>query len=128
MKAVGLTINFADVQVDKETTVKANSSFLLKMICSNVLQKMILEKFKKKVTVDEDGLVLNPEVDELTERTQRIVEGAHYSMREYNLKLDDVINDQRKVVYTLRDNSTRWRRHSRTIENNAIRDSRIRRL
>ena len=37
-----------------------------------------------------------PEVDELTERTQRIVEGAHFSMREYNLKLDDVINDQRE--------------------------------
>ena len=47
--------------------------------------------------------MLNPEVDELTERTQRIVEGAHYSMREYNLKLDDVINDQREVVYSLRD-------------------------
>ena len=62
-----------------------------------------LEKFLKKVTTDEDGLVQNPEVDELTERTQRIVEGAHYSMREYNLKLDDVINDQREVVYTLRD-------------------------
>ena len=63
-----------------------------------------LEKFQKKVTIDEDGLVLNPEIDDLTERTQRIVEGAHYSMREYNLKLDDVINDQRTVVYKLRDN------------------------
>ena len=41
---------------------------------------------------------------ELIERTQRIVEGAHFSMREYNLKLDDVINDQRQVIYTLRDN------------------------
>ena len=62
-----------------------------------------IEKFLKKVTTDEDGLVQNTEVDELTERTQRIVEGAHYSMREYNLKLDDVINDQREVIYTLRD-------------------------
>src|SRR5690606_5568120 len=49
-----------------------------------------LEKFLKKVTADDNGLVLNSEVDELTERTQRIVEGAHYAMREYNLKLDDV--------------------------------------
>lgn len=62
-----------------------------------------LEKFNKKLKADEDGLVLNPEVNELTERTQRIVEGAHFSMREYNLKLDDVINDQRGVVYSLRD-------------------------
>lgn len=62
-----------------------------------------LEKFNKKVKADEDGLVQNTEVNELTERTQRIVEGAHFSMREYNLKLDDVINDQRGVVYSLRD-------------------------
>ncbi|PID23962.1 accessory Sec system translocase SecA2 [Sporosarcina sp. P7] len=61
-----------------------------------------LEKFLTKVRTDENGKVLNPEVDELTERTQRIVEGAHFSMREYNLKLDDVINDQREVIYSLR--------------------------
>lgn len=62
-----------------------------------------VEKFKSKITVNEDGLVLNNDVHELTERTQRIVEGAHFSMREYNLKLDDVINDQREVLYNLRD-------------------------
>ncbi|GEN83044.1 protein translocase subunit SecA 2 [Sporosarcina luteola] len=62
-----------------------------------------LEKFEKKVTADGNGLIKNPEVNELTERTQRIVEGAHFSMREYNLKLDDVINDQRGVLYSLRD-------------------------
>ena len=61
-----------------------------------------LEKFKKKLQVNEIGRVLNKEVFELVDRTQRIVEGAHFSMREYNLKLDDVINDQRQVVYTLR--------------------------
>lgn len=63
-----------------------------------------LEKYQKKVETDENGLVLNKDVNELTERTQRIVEGSHYSMREYNLKLDDVINDQRNVLYGLRDN------------------------
>ncbi|KXH84113.1 accessory Sec system translocase SecA2 [Sporosarcina sp. HYO08] len=61
-----------------------------------------LEKFLSKVQTDDDGLVQNTDVDELTDRTQRIVEGAHYSMREYNLKLDDVINDQREVLYALR--------------------------
>ena len=69
----------------------------------NRFAKDDIEKFRKKVNTDTDGLVLNVEIEEITERTQRIVEGAHYSMREYNLKLDDVINDQRKVVYTLRD-------------------------
>lgn len=61
-----------------------------------------LEKFKTKLKTDSLGQVENKEVHELTDRTQRIVEGAHFSMREYNLKLDDVINDQRKVIYSLR--------------------------
>lgn len=62
-----------------------------------------VEKFKKKMLLNDIGVVQNKEVAELIERTQRIVEGAHYSMREYNLKLDDVINDQRSVIYGLRD-------------------------
>ena len=66
-----------------------------------------VEKFNKKVVANEIGRVENNEVHELIERTQRIVEGAHYSMREYNLKLDDVINDQRRVIYNLRDSILR---------------------
>ncbi|MBU0904288.1 MAG: accessory Sec system translocase SecA2, partial [Firmicutes bacterium] len=62
-----------------------------------------VEKFNQKVKTDDFGVVQNKEVHELTERTQRIVEGAHFSMREYNLKLDDVINEQRRVIYSLRD-------------------------
>lgn len=61
-----------------------------------------VEKFKTKMTKDAQGLIENKEVFELINRTQRIVEGAQFSMREYNLKLDDVINDQRTVVYGLR--------------------------
>ncbi|WP_203332380.1 accessory Sec system translocase SecA2 [Planococcus beigongshangi] len=62
-----------------------------------------IEKFKKKMSFDESGKILNKNVNELIERTQRIVEGSHFSMREYNLKLDDVINEQRKIVFDLRD-------------------------
>lgn len=62
-----------------------------------------VEKFKKKMVVDEEGRITNKDANEIIERTQRIVEGAHFSFREYNLKLDDVINDQRRVIYTLRD-------------------------
>lgn len=62
-----------------------------------------LEKVMKKVKSNDLGQVDGQDVHELTERTQRIVEGSHFSMREYNLKLDDVINEQRKVIYSLRD-------------------------
>ncbi|WP_088006219.1 accessory Sec system translocase SecA2 [Indiicoccus explosivorum] len=60
------------------------------------------EKFKKKNFPDAEGEYRGKAVQELSDRTQRIVEGAHFSMREYNLKLDDVINEQRKIVYDLR--------------------------
>ena len=36
------------------------------------------------------------------DRTQRICEGSGYSVREYNIKLDDVLNLQRKTIYELR--------------------------
>ncbi|MFJ7732345.1 accessory Sec system translocase SecA2 [Lysinibacillus sp. NPDC097231] len=62
-----------------------------------------VEKFSSKMMVDENGIIQNKDVQELINRTQRIVEGSQYGMREYNLKLDDVINDQRTVIYGLRD-------------------------
>lgn len=62
-----------------------------------------IEKFAKKMTFDDSGKILNKNVNELIERTQRIVEGSHFSMREYNLKLDDVINEQRNIIFDLRD-------------------------
>ncbi len=62
-----------------------------------------VEKFSAKMVIDEQGIIQNKEVQELIDRTQRIVEGSQYGMREYNLKLDDVINDQRTVLYGLRD-------------------------
>ncbi len=61
-----------------------------------------LEKFNKKIATTKNGEITNKDVHEFTERIQRIVEGSFSSMREYNLKLDDVINDQRKIVYDLR--------------------------
>ncbi|RUL54167.1 accessory Sec system translocase SecA2 [Lysinibacillus antri] len=62
-----------------------------------------VEKFQSKMQVDDIGRITNKDIYEIINRTQRIVEGAHFSMREYNLKLDDVINDQRRVIYNLRD-------------------------
>lgn len=61
-----------------------------------------LEKLKPALVTDETGLLQNKKIIEFVNRTQRIVEGANFSMREYNLKLDDVINEQRNVIYTLR--------------------------
>jgi len=61
-----------------------------------------LEKLKPTVKTDEIGIIQNKKIDEFVNRTQRICEGSNFSMREYNLKLDDVINEQRNVIYHLR--------------------------
>lgn len=61
-----------------------------------------VEKLVKSSKPDKNGLINSKEVQEFIVRTQRIVEGSHFSMREYNLKLDDVMNDQRNVIYSLR--------------------------
>ncbi|MBB6176033.1 preprotein translocase subunit SecA [Anoxybacillus tengchongensis] len=61
-----------------------------------------LEKMKKSLQVNEEGEVLDKEVHEFVNRVQRICEGSNFSVREYNLKLDDVLNEQRRTVYTLR--------------------------
>ncbi|KAB2454278.1 accessory Sec system translocase SecA2 [Bacillus sp. CH126_4D] len=63
-----------------------------------------VEKFNKSLKADATGLILTSKVHDFVNRTQLICEGSHFSMREYNLKLDDVINDQRNVIYKLRNN------------------------
>ncbi|AEH46336.1 accessory Sec system translocase SecA2 [Parageobacillus thermoglucosidasius] len=61
-----------------------------------------MEKWMKKAKTDENGEILNKEIHEFVDRVQRICEGNNFSIREYNLKLDDVLNDQRTAVYQLR--------------------------
>lgn len=61
-----------------------------------------LKKLSKKIKSSEDGLVTNKNIQDFIEKTQIMVEGINYSIREYNLKLDDVMNDQRNVIYKLR--------------------------
>lgn len=61
-----------------------------------------LEKIQKNISYQEDGIVEYKKIHEFIDRVQRIVEGANYSIREYNLKLDDVVNEQRNIIYTLR--------------------------
>ncbi|WP_071393421.1 accessory Sec system translocase SecA2 [Bacillus tuaregi] len=60
------------------------------------------EKLKKKLKLDAEGRILNDKIIEFFDRTQRICEGSGYAIREYNIKLDDVLNMQRSTVYELR--------------------------
>lgn len=61
-----------------------------------------IEKFLPQVKTDENGLVLNKNILDLVDRIQKFCEDHNYSIREYTLKVDDVINQQRGVIYKLR--------------------------
>ncbi|MFD1358985.1 accessory Sec system translocase SecA2 [Fictibacillus halophilus] len=62
-----------------------------------------MEKLQKGMKLDDTGLILNHNPVAFMDRVQRICEGFNYSSREYTLKLDDVVNQQRTIIYKLRD-------------------------
>jgi preprotein translocase subunit SecA len=73
---------------------------MFKRYAQEELEKLIL--VVSPSADSETGLVMNKKANDFVERTQRICEGANYSQREYNLKLDNVINEQRRTIYKLR--------------------------
>ncbi|WP_251404273.1 accessory Sec system translocase SecA2 [Metabacillus litoralis] len=63
-----------------------------------------LEKYQKKIKCNEDGLILSPNPNKFFKIVQDAIENSHYSSRIHLLKLDDVLDQQRKVVYSKRNN------------------------
>ncbi len=62
-----------------------------------------MEKFRKKAKVDETGLILSPDPNKFVKKVQETVEHAHHSSRSHLLKLDNVLDRQSKVIYSMRD-------------------------
>ncbi len=60
-------------------------------------------KYKKKVKTDESGLIISPNPTKFVYNVQKVIEGMHFSSRSHLLKLDDVNNDQQKVIYNYRE-------------------------
>ncbi|MBM7648405.1 preprotein translocase subunit SecA [Bacillus ectoiniformans] len=61
-----------------------------------------VDKLSASVKTDSIGEVKKKNIHEFVDRVQRQVEGSSFSIREYNLKLDDVLNVQRNTIYDLR--------------------------
>ncbi|RXJ02955.1 accessory Sec system translocase SecA2 [Anaerobacillus alkaliphilus] len=61
-----------------------------------------VEKWQETLTADETGLISNKEAHEFVEKIQKMCEDSNYAAREYTLKLDDIVNEQRNVIYELR--------------------------
>ena len=61
-----------------------------------------LDKVLKTLGMKEGEAIVHPWVNKSLERAQAKVEGRNFDMRKNVLKFDDVMNDQRKVVFSQR--------------------------
>ncbi|KHT64618.1 preprotein translocase subunit SecA [Photobacterium gaetbulicola] len=71
---------------------------LMRIFASDRVSNMM-----KKLGMEEGEAIEHPWVTKAIENAQRKVEGRNFDIRKQLLEFDDVANDQRKVVYELRD-------------------------
>lgn len=55
-----------------------------------------------KLGLEEDEAIIHPWISKSVEKAQKKVENAHYEMRKTVLKYDDVINEQRLIIFEQR--------------------------
>ncbi|WP_256383596.1 preprotein translocase subunit SecA [Photobacterium toruni] len=72
----------------------------------------------KKLGMEEGEAIEHPWVSKAIENAQRKVEGRNFDIRKQLLEFDDVANDQRQVVYELRDELMNATDISEMIEHN----------
>src|SRR6056297_2699035 len=60
-----------------------------------------------KLNFDEGEVIQHPWISKSLERAQKKVEQNNFSIRKRQLEFDDVLNNQRKVIYTRRKNALR---------------------
>jgi len=61
-----------------------------------------LDNMLQRLGLEEGEAITHPWVTRALERAQQKVEARNYDIRKHLLKYDDVMNDQRKVIYELR--------------------------
>ncbi|MDR2107009.1 MAG: preprotein translocase subunit SecA [Holosporaceae bacterium] len=70
---------------------------LMRIFGAERLDSMLL-----KLGIEEGEAITHPWVNKALEKAQKRVEARNYDIRKHLLKFDDVMNDQRKVIYTQR--------------------------
>src|SRR5699024_7438864 len=61
------------------------------------------ERLKPRPTWDQNGLITSKNVNKFVDTAQQISERVYYQFREFNLKLEGVLNKQREIIYQYRD-------------------------
>ncbi len=72
---------------------------LMRVFAGQQLESLLSNK---NIGLEEGEALEHPWISKMLERAQGKVEGMNFEMRKTLLKYDDVMNDQRKVVYELR--------------------------
>nr|WP_251136198.1 accessory Sec system translocase SecA2 [Exiguobacterium sp. s194] len=62
-----------------------------------------LKRVEHKLKPDEHGEIRHKEAGDIIEYAQTTIEGVGVSVRDYMFKLDDVLNEQRRIIYSIRD-------------------------
>jgi preprotein translocase subunit SecA len=58
-----------------------------------------LDSMLQKLGIEEGEAIVHPWINKALEKAQKRVEAHNYDIRKHLLKFDDVMNDQRKVIY-----------------------------
>ncbi|RFU63980.1 accessory Sec system translocase SecA2 [Peribacillus glennii] len=61
------------------------------------------ERYMKKVKTDDTGLVIAPDPEKYVKKVQETIENLHYTSRNHLLKLEYSLDQQSKVIYSMRD-------------------------
>lgn len=61
-----------------------------------------LDSWLQKLGLEEGEAIIHPWINKALEKAQQKVEARNYDIRKHLLKYDDVMNDQRKVIYEQR--------------------------
>ncbi len=61
-----------------------------------------LDSMLRKLGLEEGEAIIHPWINKALERAQQKVEARNYDVRKHLLKYDDVMNDQRKIIYDQR--------------------------
>ncbi len=75
-----------------------------------------LENVLSKIGLKEGEVITHSMITKSLERAQQKVEAHNYDMRKQILKFDDILNDQRKIIYTNRKDLLTTSKQSKIIE------------
>ncbi|MGE5767716.1 MAG: SEC-C metal-binding domain-containing protein, partial [Bacteroidota bacterium] len=75
-----------------------------------------MDSMLQKLGLQEGEAIVHPWVNKALEKAQQKVEARHFEGRKYLLKYDDVMNDQRKVVFEQRKDLMRAKDVQETVE------------